>query len=101
MTINKTEKIVNPEAYIEHVSKKAKIISDTASIIASVGAGYAGSQFHPEEQAMNLIVEQFVQSGADHIEWIKTQITNFQYGSEDLNPELTELLHKMDFSAVP
>ncbi len=82
-----------------------KIIMSKNGIFSTVAGAAAGlwaySTFHPEEEAMKIIVDQFEQSGAANVSYVGTQIINYSYSASDFNANMTELLHKMDFSAVP
>ena len=70
----------------------------------SAGAGIAAEEVARNtidytRQAMDIIAREFEASGAENIEKLGANITNFTYGPEDIDG--IELINKMDFSSVP
>jgi hypothetical protein len=98
--VETTKVPVYGEPTIKRLNKK-RIALDMASLGIAGGSGYAGSQFNPTSKAMEDIVEQFVQSGAEGTYAVGNTIYPVGWDMGDLNPEMTELLHKFDFSGVP
>ncbi len=80
---------------------KTKAVWNVASTAAGVVAEeIARNTIDYTKQAMDIIVNQFAQSGADNIQTSGTGITNFTFGPEDFDSNWN-LIKQMDFSAVP
>ncbi|MFA5406504.1 MAG: hypothetical protein WC307_04065 [Candidatus Nanoarchaeia archaeon] len=100
MNIKKQPGVINTKAFIKHSGKKAKIIGDMVSLGIAGVSGYAGSQFNPTSKAMDLIVEQFVQSGAESTYAEGNTIFPVGWDTGDLTPDMSELINQLDFTSV-